>query len=186
MSYMGENLRTLVLNADMQPLSWGPLSVWNWQDALVAVLQDRVQAVANYDVRVRSSSRSYVVPSVVALKRYHKRTKVAFTRYHVFVRDGFRCQYCGECLGAKDLTFDHVVPRCRGGHTSWTNVVTCCQRDNLYKGSKSLKESGLHLKRTPFEPTPHQLDELAKRVASKDDLHSTWMDFLYWDAALEA
>ena len=183
---VARSLRTLVLNADMQPLSWGPLSVWSWQDALVAVLQDRVTAVCNYEIEVRSASQSFRVPSVVALKRYHKRKHVAFTRYHVFLRDGFRCQYCGEALEAKELTFDHIVPRCRGGTTCWANVVTSCQRDNLFKGSRSLKESGLKLLRKPFEPTPHQIDECAKRHASKDDLHETWMDFLYWDVALEA
>ena len=179
-------LQTLVLNADMQPLSWGPLSVWTWQDALVAVLQDRVSTVINYDVQVRSATRSFPIPSVVALKRYHKRRNVAFTRYHVFLRDGFRCQYCGDTFPAKELTFDHIVPRCRGGSTSWLNVVTSCQSDNLFKGSKSLKASGLRLVRTPFAPTPHQLDEFARRHASRDNLHETWMDFLYWDADLEA
>src|ERR1700677_1869177 len=121
------NLQTLVLNADMQPLSWGPLSVWSWQDALVAVLQDRVNRVIDYDAEVHSAKRSFLIPSVVALKRFHRRKKVAFTRYHVFLRDRFSCQYCGKTLPAKDLTFDHVVPRCKGGITSWANVVTCCQ-----------------------------------------------------------
>ena len=180
------SLQTLVLNADMQPLSWGPLSVWPWQDALVAVLQDRVSTVINYDVEVRSASRSFPVPSVVALKRYHKRKSVAFTRYHVFVRDAFRCQYCGDTLAAKELTFDHVVPRCRGGNTCWSNVVTCCQKDNLFKGSKSLKESGLRLLRAPQVPTPHQIDEMAKKFASKNNLHETWLDFLYWDSTLDS
>jgi 5-methylcytosine-specific restriction endonuclease McrA len=180
------DLQTLVLNADMQPLSWGPLSVWSWQDALVAVLQDRVTPVVNYDSEVRSASRSFPIPSVVALKRFHKRRRVAFTRYHVFLRDGFACQYCGEEMPAKELTFDHIVPRCRGGVTSWSNVVTCCQRDNLFKGSRSLRQSGLHLRRMPCEPTPHQVDEAAKRHAPRDNLHKTWLDFLYWDADLEA
>ena len=184
MSHIG-NLQTLVLNADMQPLSWGPLSVWSWQDALVAVLQDRVTPVINYEQEVRSASRSWPIPSVVSLKRFHKRRKVAFTRYHVFLRDGFACQYCGESLPAKDLTFDHIVPRCRGGVTSWANVVTCCQKDNLFKGSHSLKRSGLHLRRHPGEPTPHQIDDAAKRHAPRDNLHKTWLDFLYWDADLE-
>ena len=179
-------LQTLVLNADMQPMSWGPLSVWSWQDALVAVLQDRVTPVINYEVEVRSATRSFPIPSVVALKQYHRRKRVAFTRYHVFLRDGFRCQYCSEELSARELTFDHVVPRCRGGTTSWSNVVTCCQRDNLRKGSQSLKQSGLHLLRRPSEPTPRQVDEAAKRHAPRDNLHKTWLDFLYWDASLEA
>ncbi len=185
-SHISAGLQTLVLNADMQPLSWGPLSVWPWQDALVAVLQDRVSPVINYDTEVHSANQSFPIPSVVALKRYHKRKHVAFTRYHVFLRDGFRCQYCGDTLTAKELTFDHVIPRCRGGTTVWHNVVTCCQRDNLFKGSKSLRESGLRLLRSPYEPSPHQIDEFAKRHASRDNLHKTWLDFLYWDADLEA
>ncbi|MBE7210151.1 MAG: HNH endonuclease [Gluconacetobacter diazotrophicus] len=184
MSHIG-NLQTLVLNADMQPISWGPLSVWSWQDALVAVLQNRVTTVINYEAEVRSASRSFPIPSVVALKQYHRRKRVAFTRYHVFLRDEFRCQYCQAELSAKELTFDHVVPRCRGGQTSWSNVVTCCQRDNLRKGSHSLKESGMVLLRKPFEPTPRQVDLAARRFAPRENLHRTWLDFLYWDAKLE-
>jgi 5-methylcytosine-specific restriction endonuclease McrA len=180
------SLQTLVLNADMQPLSWGPLSVWSWQDALVAVLQDRVNRIVDYEIEARSSSRSFRIPSVVALKRFHKRRKVAFTRYHVFLRDRFSCQYCGKTMPAKDLTFDHVVPRCRGGVSSWSNVVTCCQKDNLAKGSRSLRESGMRLLCVPAEPTPHQIDEAAKRYSPRNNLHRTWHDFLYWDADLDA
>lgn len=104
------NLRTLILNADMQPLSWAPLSVCNWQDAFVAVHQERVIQVKTYDdVAVHSASDTFEVPAVVALKRYRKRKKVAFTRYNVFLRDEFCCQYCGNRFAAKDLTFDHVI-----------------------------------------------------------------------------
>jgi 5-methylcytosine-specific restriction endonuclease McrA len=184
-THVSASLKTLVLNADMQPLSWGPLSIWPWQDAMVAVLQDRVSALSHYDVHVRSANRSFPVPSVVALKRYHRRKHVAFTRYHVFLRDDFRCQYCGATFPAKELTFDHVLPRSKGGTTCWGNVVTCCQRDNLFKGDKLLRDSGLKLMRLPYEPSPHQIDECAKRHASKDDLHDTWLDFLYWDSTLE-
>jgi 5-methylcytosine-specific restriction endonuclease McrA len=180
------NLQTLLLNADLQPLSWGPLSVWSWQEALVAVLQDRVNRVIDYDIEVRSARTSFQVPSVVALKRFHKRRKVAFTRYHVFLRDRFRCQYCGDTPLAKALTFDHIVPRCKGGITSWENVVTCCQRDNLFKGSRSLKQAGMRLLSTPSEPTPHQIDEAAKWNVLRENLHKTWIDFLYWDAKLES
>lgn len=179
-------LRTLVLNADMQPLSWGPLSVWAWQDALVAVLQERVTPIINYDLEIASRRWSFSIPSVVALKRFHRRRKVAFTRFHVFLRDRFSCQYCGETLPAKDLTFDHVIPRSKGGVTSWANVVTCCQTDNLLKGSRSLKQSGLRLRSVPAEPTPSQIDEAAKWHVSREKLHRTWLDFLYWDAQLEA
>jgi len=181
------NLRTLVLNADMQPVSWAPLSVWSWQEAFVAVIQERVIQVKAYnDVQVHSASRSFQVPAVVALKNYRKRRKVAFTRYNVFLRDEFTCQYCGQRYDAKDLTFDHVIPRSRGGASSWTNIVACCGSDNLRKGCMTPQQAGMKLLRHPVEPTPHQIDLAARRLPFvKGDLHQTWMDFLYWDSELQ-
>lgn len=181
------NLRTLVLNADLQPLSWAPLSVWSWQQALVAVLQERVTQLKSYDdVHVHSARHSFEVPAVVALKRYRKRKKVSFTRYHVFLRDEFTCQYCGGRFDAKELTFDHVIPRSRSGRTRWDNIVTACGPDNLRKGNKTPKEAGMRLMRAPFEPTPRHLDAAARRLPwAKSDLHQTWLDFLYWGSELE-
>lgn len=182
-----EDRRTLVLNADMQPLSWAPLSVWSWQDALVAVLQDRVIQVKSYeDVRVKTSTAIFEVPAVVALKSYRKRSGVAFTRYNVFLRDEFRCQYCGAHHSAKKLTFDHVIPKSKGGKSEWCNIVSCCSADNIRKGNKTLKQAGMVLRRKPFEPTPFELDAIARRIPSvHGELHKTWLDFLYWDAELE-
>ncbi len=180
------HLKTLVLNADMQPLSWGPLSVWSWQDALVAVLQKRVHEICTYDFEIRSASQSFRIPSVIALKTFQRRHRVSFTRYHVFLRDRMRCQYCGNTFPAKDLTFDHVIPRSRGGRTSWDNIVTCCHADNLRKGAKTPKEAGMRLLRLPSEPSPHHLDLAARSLSGiKDGLHETWLDFLYWDISLE-
>jgi 5-methylcytosine-specific restriction endonuclease McrA len=122
----------LVLNADYRPLSYYPLSLWPWQEAVKAVWLDRVQIVAEYDTVVRSPSTEIRIPSVVVLRDYIKPQKrVAFTRFNLFLRDEFSCQYCGE---KGDLTFDHVVPRARGGVTSWENVVAACSRCNLKKG----------------------------------------------------
>src|SRR5271155_4033188 len=79
------NLQTLVLNADYRPLSYHPLSLWSWRDALTALMLDRVALVANYDVLARSPSVSFPVPSVVALKRYNKLGGFpAFTRYNIY------------------------------------------------------------------------------------------------------
>jgi len=181
------DLRTLVLNADMQPLSWAPLSVWSWQDAFVAVIQERVVQLKTYDdVLVRSAARSFRVPAVVALKSFYSRKKVSFTRYNLFLRDEFRCQYCGQRFHAKDLTFDHVVPRCKGGTAAWSNIVACCGTDNLHKGNRTPQQAGMRLLRPPYEPTPYQIDKVAQRLPSINaDLHQTWMDFLYWDSELE-
>lgn len=101
----------LVLNADFRPLSYYPLSIWPWEEVIKAVWQERVDVVATYDKVVRSPSIEMQLPSVIALKNYvDQDRKPAFTRFNVFLRDGFACQYCGEQGLAQDLTFDHVIP----------------------------------------------------------------------------
>ncbi|RME16153.1 MAG: HNH endonuclease [Alphaproteobacteria bacterium] len=173
----------LVLNADFRPLSYYPLSLWPWQEAVKAVVLERVSIVAEYDAIVRSPSLALRLPSVVVLKEYIRpRREVAFTRFNLFLRDGFRCQYCG---GRGDLTFDHVVPRARGGVTSWENVVAACAPCNLRKGAKSLAEAGMRLRATPRRPTPEDLQRRG-RAFPPGYLHESWVDFLYWDSELEA
>ena len=173
----------LVLNADYRPLSYYPLSLWCWQDAVKAAYMERVDIVAQYDKFVHSPTIKIKIPSVVVLKDYVKPQKsVAFTRFNLFLRDGFRCQYCGN---RGELTFDHVVPRSSGGTTRWDNVVAACSPCNLRKGSKSLGRAGLHLRRKPRQPTASELQNLGRKFPP-NYLHDSWMDFLYWDSELEA
>jgi 5-methylcytosine-specific restriction endonuclease McrA len=107
---------------------------------------------------------------------------VAFTRFKLFLRDEFCCQYCGS---RGDLTFDHVVPRAAGGVTSWENVVAACSPCNLKKGSKPLRKTGLSLRKPPRQPTAEELRNMGRKFPP-GHLHDSWMDFLYWDAELEA
>jgi len=173
----------LVLNADYRPLSYYPLSLWPWQEAVKAAYLDRVQIIAEYDEVARSPSIEIRIPSVVVLKDYVRPQKrVAFTRFNLFLRDHFSCQYCGT---RGDLTFDHVVPRASGGITSWENVVAACSRCNLRKGSKSLRRSGLSLRKPPRRPQSGELRNAGRRFPP-GHLHESWLDFLYWDAELEA
>jgi 5-methylcytosine-specific restriction endonuclease McrA len=173
----------LVLNADYRPLSYYPLSLWPWQEAIKAVWLDRVDIVAEYDAHVASPSTRIRIPSVVVLIDYVKpRKRVAFTRFNLFLRDEFSCQYCG-CRG--DLTFDHVVPRAAGGITSWENVVAACSPCNLRKGSKSLSRCGMSLRKVPRQPTAGELNNIGRKFPP-NMLHDSWMDYLYWDAELEA
>lgn len=173
----------LVLNADYRPLSYYPLSLWPWQEAVKAAFLDRVDIIAEYDQIVRSPTTVMRIPSVVVLKEYVRpQRRVAFTRFNLFLRDGFCCQYCGS---RGDLTFDHVVPRAQGGITSWENVVAACSACNLRKGARSLGLSGLSLRRPPRRPQPEELRNQGRRFPP-NHLHDTWRDYLYWDAELEA
>jgi 5-methylcytosine-specific restriction endonuclease McrA len=173
----------LVLNADYRPLSYYPLSLWPWQEAVKAAWLDRVDIVSEYDEEVHSPTTTIRIPSVVVLKDFVKPQKrVAFTRFNLFLRDEFRCQYCGT---RHDLTFDHVVPRAKGGITSWENVVAACSPCNLRKGSKLLRQTSMGLRRKPRQPESEQLRNLGRKFPP-NHLHESWMDFLYWDAELEA
>ena len=101
----------LVLNADYQPLSYYPLSLWGWQDTVKAIFLDRVAVVSHYDRVIRSPGFEFRLPSVVALKQYIPQDRrPPFTRFNVFLRDRFACQYCRRPHAAQELTFDHVVP----------------------------------------------------------------------------
>ncbi len=178
-----KQMPALVLNADYRPLCYYPLSLWSWQDAIKAAWLDRVQIIAEYDDIVRSPSTEIRIPSVVVLKDYVKpRNTVAFTRFNLFLRDEFSCQYCGS-LG--DLTFDHIVPRKNGGVTSWENVVAACSSCNLKKGARSLKQSGLTLRKRVRIPKADELRNIGRKFPP-NHLHDSWVDFLYWDAELKA
>lgn len=182
---MYEGNPALVLNADYRPLSYLPLSLWSWQEAVKAVFLGRVSVISEYDETIRSPSFDMKLPSVIALREYVTQQRwPAFTRFNVFLRDGFSCQYCGINLPASELTFDHVVPRARGGLTTWENVVTACAPCNLAKGHKPLSRSGMSLMRPTYRPTAHQLQETG-RSFPPNYLHESWRDFLYWDTELD-
>ncbi len=175
----------LVLNADFRPLSYFPLSIWSWQDAVKAVFLDRVNIVSEYEEEVRSPTFSMRLPSVIALKQYVPLSRrPAFTRFNVFLRDRFACQYCGDSPGTSELTFDHVIPRSRGGHTAWDNVVAACSNCNLVKGNKMPRDCGMVPAVAPIEPTNYQLQSNG-RSFPPNYLHESWRDFLYWDSELE-
>ncbi len=177
-----KNFPALVLNADFRPLSYYPLSLWSWQEAVKAVFLERVNIVSEYDRAVRSPSLELKLPSVVSLKTYVKPALYpAFTRFNVFLRDRFSCQYCH----AKDeLTFDHLIPRSRGGLTRWDNVVTACAPCNLAKGNKMPEIVGMMPASPPYRPTVFELHRNG-RLFPPNYLHDSWLDYLYWDTELE-
>ena len=169
----------LILNADYRPLSYFPLSLWPWQEAIKAVYLKRVNVAAEYEEVVRSEKLTLPLPSVIVLKNYVVPTKaVPFTRATLFLREEFTCQYCG--YKGKDLTFDHVVPKSRGGKTRWDNVVAACQSCNLRKAAKTTSQAGFKLRKVPTKPSPEVLLNKGKKFPPSD-MHKSWNDFLYFE-----
>jgi 5-methylcytosine-specific restriction endonuclease McrA len=172
----------LVLNADFRPLSYYPLSVWHWQEVVKAVFLERVNILSEYDRAVRSPGFEMKLPSVVSLKRYVQPARhPAFTRFNVFLRDRFACQYCGD---RDNLTFDHLIPKSQGGRTTWENVVTACAPCNLEKGGRTPAQSGMHPEMLPRRPSVYELHTNG-RAFPPNYLHESWRDYLYWDTELE-
>ena len=175
----------LVLNADYRPLSYYPLSVCSWQEAIKNVFLDRVNVVDTYDTVVRTPSKAFRLPSVISLKAYVKPARSpAFTRFNVFLRDQLTCQYCGYQGPVSELTFDHVIPHSKGGRTTWDNVVAACSPCNLKKGDKMPEQCGMIPAVPPRQPTVYQLWENGRRFP-RGFLHESWHDYLYWDSELE-
>lgn len=182
----GQTFPALVLNADFRPLSYFPLSIWSWQDAVKAVWLDRVSVLSEYETAVHSPRMTMRLPSVIALKEYiPSARRPAFTRFNVFLRDEFACQYCGVDRPSHDLTFDHVIPRSRGGRTTWENVVTACGPCNLRKAAMLPKECRMYPRQTPRQPTSWELQDNG-RSFPPNYLHESWRDYLYWDSELES
>lgn len=176
----------LVLNADFRPLNYFPLSLWSWQDAIKAVCLERVTIISEYEQSISSPTTVINLPSVIALKEYVPQNRnPAFTRFNVFLRDRFSCQYCGNGFSASDLTFDHVVPRSKGGRTNWTNVVAACSPCNLRKGNKLPGQCNMHPLLRPSAPNMWQLQENG-RAFPPNYLHELWRDYLYWDSELQS
>ena len=163
----------LLLNA-----SYEPLSVVDWKRAITLVLLGKAEMLSTHSHKIRSARRTYDLPSVLRLQRRVKipRKRVHFSRKNVYRRDNYRCQYCGEKFPASRLTFDHVLPRSRGGETSWTNIVTSCQPCNRTKCSRTPEEASMPLLNEPTEP---QWWPFSASAGNLDDHPEDWKPYLW-------
>lgn len=139
----------LLLNASFEPIRVIP-----WQRAVTLFFAGKVEVVEEYDQNIRSVSLVIKAPAVVRLLRYAKfgRRKPPLSKANILARDDFQCQYCGDDLHVNEATMDHVIPRSRGGVTSWANIVTCCQDCNREKGGKTPEEARMPLRKHPVQP----------------------------------
>ena len=119
---------------------------------------------------------SIEVPRVIRLLRYDRVPQhvVKFNRRNIFLRDHNRCQYCRRRFSSAELSLDHVVPRSRGGRTTWDNIVTACLKCNVVKGGRTPREAGMELVTRPRKPTRSPL--LAETVNSQK--YAMWKTFV--------
>jgi len=134
---------------------------------------------------IRTVRFELAVPRVIRLLTYDRipKTRVRLNRRNLFARDGNRCQYCGKRFKTSELSIDHVVPRSRGGHTAWPNVVCACMKCNVRKGGRTPDEARMHLVRPPVQPRFSP----AITLHAGSDKYRSWKQFLdaaYWHVEL--
>jgi len=135
---------------------------------------------------VRTVSLEIIVPRIIRLLVYDRLPEraVKFNRRNIYGRDESRCQYCGKRFPTSELTLDHVVPRSRGGGSTWDNLVCCCVACNSRKGGRLPENAGMKLIRRPFKPRRSPLIRLTLR----DRRYRSWRHFVddaYWSVELK-
>ncbi|KAA9345965.1 HNH endonuclease [Adhaeribacter soli] len=163
--------KVLILNQD-----YSAISLCSVNKAFVLIYLEKAEMLEKADNGfLRSISSTFPKPSVIRLQHYvHIPYKgISLSRHNIMKRDHFQCQYCGT---SKNLTLDHLMPRSRGGKSSWTNLITACGRCNTRKGDRTPEEAGLTLKQLPKKPS--LISFLRQHATSLD--HS-WANYLKAD-----
>src|SRR5215213_9674906 len=161
--------RVLVLNA-----TYEPINVCTVRRAAILLLKDKAELVEHARLELRSENTSMPRPVVIRLVTFVKvprdthRRKI--TRRAVFARDGWTCQYCGA---RANLTVDHVIPRSKGGLSTWENIVASCAPCNRRKGDLLPNQVDMHPKKHPRSPNPHVFIQLAS-----PSIPATWRPYL--------
>ena len=199
-SYLGQQV--LVLNR-----LWQAVNVCSVRRALTLLFQGQAQVVLNHDDgtfqtygfrewRDMSETRPHPesihgisfrirVPRVILLLVFDQlpAKEVKFTRHNIFERDKNTCQYCGKIFERKDLNLDHVVPRDRGGPTTWENIVCSCIPCNTRKGNRTPQEAGLRLVRKPRRPKWRPFLHVQVGLPTHDQWRH-FIDLAYWNVEL--
>ena len=164
----------LVLNATFEPIN-----VTAVRRALVLMLKGVAQAEETNHTEVHTTQKAIQVPSVIRLLTYRHipQQSRALSRKNILLRDRNTCQFCGHALPASELTLDHVMPRSRGGHSSWENLVACCYGCNNRKGDRTPEEAGLKLQRRPRPFTLHTSRQLMRLIGHRDE---KWRKYLFY------
>jgi 5-methylcytosine-specific restriction endonuclease McrA len=163
----------LVLNA-----SYEPINITAVRRAVILVLKGVATTEEENGGFIHSARVVIRIPSVIRLREFRHipyQTR-ALSRKNILLRDRYTCQFCARVLPAIELTLDHVIPRSRGGHTDWDNLVACCHSCNNRKGDRLPDEAGLRLLRPPRPFTLHTSRQLMRMLARSDE---SWRKYLF-------
>ncbi len=149
---------------------------WISHSATFAMCPDRGEIV-------HSVSHSFLLPKIIVLQHFDRLPKkeIKFTRENVFQRDGYTCQYCAITFEMKELNIDHVIPRDKGGKTTWENVVCSCIRCNTKKANKLPAEANMFPRQTPAAPRWRPF--LSGNRQAQQHYDKAWQHFLDPDPA---
>jgi 5-methylcytosine-specific restriction endonuclease McrA len=174
-----ESTRTLLLTQGYEPIQ-----IISWQRAVTLMALDKVDVVDEYDAEIRAPSMIIRVPSIVRLRKHFRRfaKPVKFSRVNIYARDNYRCQYCGVKCTIGELTYDHVIPRSKGGHTTWENIVSACYDCNREKANRTPGEAGMKLLSLPTRPTWMPAVQIRVSTHSVPD---AWRDYVYWTSEID-
>lgn len=165
------NLPVLVLNQ-----SYEPLHVCRVRRAIVLIYENKAEMLENGSGHLHTVNLDFPVPSVIRLaelvRRPH-RTERKLTRFEIFKRDRYTCQYCGK--ETRQLTLDHVIPRYRGGPHTWENVVAACVHCNRRKAGSTPHEARMKLLCPPVRPNHNSLFYLPPHY---QDIRTEWQKYL--------
>lgn len=165
----------LVLNADAQPVSYLPLSVIQWKEAITYMWLDKCTVLEWYDDwMVHSAQWETRVPAVIMLKdMMRRRRKPRFSKTNVYLRDLYTCQYCLTQFPKSQLTIDHVIPLSKGGRTNWENIVCACNPCNSRKGNRLTPKPKIQ----PYQPDYYELVNKRKQLPLQLR-HPSWEPYI--------
>lgn len=168
----------LILNADAQPVSYLPLSIIQWKEAIRYIYHDKCDVLEWYDDwTVRSQTWETKVPAVIILRDFvRQKSQVRFSKNNLYLRDMYMCLYCEKQHPKHQLTMDHVVPISKGGKTNWTNIATSCGDCNSRKANKTFGWKPLY---KPYQPGYWELVRKRKQLpfAMKHPSWEKWLNY---------
>lgn len=158
---------------------WGTAQkIIHWHDAVKMKYEETADVVSEYEEEVCSPTIHWKIPAVMRLRKLPKvgKRQIKFSRQNVYIRDHYKCQYCGDDkIPVDNLTYDHVNPRSKGGKTTWENIVTCCKNCNGRKGNLSCREANMFPIKKPVKPKTLPFEP---SIVDLERAPVEWLDYL--------